>query len=120
MLNSGEIAQMRDTIEQTLPSTAVILRATTTRDARGGVVPTWGTASSVACRWSPLQSESSAELDQSERIVALRSRMVTVPAGTDVTAADRVSIGGTVLEVMGVRSPRDYELSCRVECAEIV
>lgn len=119
MLTAGELAQMRDVIESTLPGTAIIQRATTARDARGEAQPTWTAAGTVSCRWSPIGAEASYEIDQDDRATALKRRLVTVATGTDVTQADRLSIGGTVHSITGLRAPRDWELSRQIECVEV-
>ena len=116
MLTAGELSQMRATIETTLPGTAIIQRATLTPDGQGNSEEAWASAGTVTCRWSPL---SDAEVDQGDRVAALKVRVVTIPAGTDVTQRDRLSIGGTVHQITGIRAPRDWELSRRIECVEV-
>ncbi len=119
MLTGGELASMRETIETTLPGTAIIQRATLARDARGESQPTWSNHGTVSCRWSPIGAEASFEVDQGDRVTALKRRLVTVAAGTDVTQTDRLSIGGTIHQVTGLRAPRDWELSRQIECIEV-
>lgn len=120
-LTAGELTQMRTVLGTTLPSSAIVQRVTLASDGQGGGEPTWSNAGTVDCRLSPLPEAagSDREVDQAARVAALRARIVTLPANTDVTQADRLSIGGTIFQITGVRAPRDYELSRRVECVEV-
>jgi head-tail adaptor len=45
-----------------------------------------------------------AELVAGERIQSRSAWMITLPAGTDVTAKDRISVGSRTFQVLGVLS----------------
>ena len=119
MLSTGEIASMRTLLETSLPGTAIVQRRTLSSDGQGGNVEAWANQGTVSCRWSPLRNIGDTEAVQGDRIAALRHRLVTLPANTSVTTADRLSIGGTIHQVQGIRAPRDWELSRQVICTEV-
>lgn len=58
MLNTSDLAYMRDSLEQLLPDTCVILSPTNASDGQGGWATTWGTvAANVKCRIDPGNKE---------------------------------------------------------------
>lgn len=115
MLTDAEIAAMRATLEDSLPSTCVIMRTTAgTSDNAGGYLPgTTSAAGTVACRVSPSM------LRPNEVVVAGQSGMesnwvITFPATTDVRSTDRIVSDGVTYEVVAPLGPRSYELGRRV------
>lgn len=115
LLSDADIASMRATLERTLPDSAVIKRDTQVPDGAGGYTVTTATVATVACRVS---MASGRELDVAGRLSAVGTWTVTLPALTDVKAADRIEIGSRVLEVTLPLRPRSWELSRRVFCTE--
>lgn len=118
MLSRSEISAMRATIAKTLPETARIERMTRTPDGMGGSIETWTTIATVSCRIAPAGYAPS-ETAIANRISDRVAWTMTFPAETDIDAADRVVIGDRVFEVIGVFSPRTYELSTRVIATEV-
>ncbi len=120
MLNEGELEAMRETVEGSLPDTCTIKRKAVTDDGQGGQTEAWSDlATGVACRLSPLSSQIDNEGEVEDRVATTKFRLVTLPASQDIKVEDRVIVGGQTLEVRGLRDPRSWQLSRRVECLEV-
>lgn len=114
------MAGMRATLDESLPDTCEIVRNDPEPDGAGGETDDWGTVATVACRISPLaRSDRLAELEVAARITAIDAWEITLPAGTDVTALDRLLSGGRTFEVTSVLVPRSWEIGSRVLAQEI-
>jgi head-tail adaptor len=117
MLSAADLAAMRATLTESLPDTAQVQRATRASDGMGGFTETWTTVATVPCRLAP------SDITPVEQVVAERVTdrvlwTITLPAQTDVTAADRIVVGARVFEVVGVLSPRSHELCTRLVAVE--
>lgn len=110
---------MRDTLESSLPDTCTISRASSAADALGGQTLTWSTIATVACRVSPTSGVSGREDTRAARDTAVAPWMVTLPALTDVTAADRIVFGARTFEVLDVAARMSWELDTRCACQEV-
>lgn len=115
LLSNGQIASMRTTLERTLPDTAVVSRPTNVSDGAGGWTQTWATVATVACR---VAVPSGGEVVIAGKLDAVGTWTITLPALTDVAAADRIAVGARTFEVSLVLRPRSWELSRRVLCTE--
>jgi hypothetical protein len=115
MLTDAEIAAMRGTLDDSLPSTCVINRmsAGTSDGAGGWISGSVSPAGTVACRVSPSM------LRPNEPVVAGQSGMesnwiITFPAETDIESTDRIVSDGVTYEIVAPLAPRSWELSTRV------
>ena len=115
LLTGAEIADMRSTLNRTLPDTAVISRPTQVVDAAGGFTQTWATVATVACR---VAVASGGEQVIAGKLDAVGTWTITLPALTDVAAADRIAVGSRTFEVGLPLRPRSWELSRRVLVTE--
>lgn len=118
MLTADELAAMRATVEDALPDTAQVQRRTLVSDGAGGYTESWSTVATVACRVAR-----GGQLPQ-ERVIAERLTTtsiwtLTLPALTDVTAADRIVVASRTFEVVDVGARSD-EVARRVVCMEVV
>ena len=118
MLSTSDLAAMRTTLEVSLPESVGIGRRSQASDGAGGYTDTWSTVASVAGRVSP-GGLTPQERAIAERLVGVQTWTITLPALTDVRAADRLIVGSRTLEVVGVLAPRSYELCTRCVCVEI-
>ena len=118
MLTDDDLDAMRETLEESLPETAAILRLTTTATETGGASESWATAATVAARLAP-GSYAGSESDIASRLTSTRSWTITLPQGTDIRQADRIEIGSRTFEVVTVLSARSYQVSARVSCVEV-
>jgi head-tail adaptor len=117
MLSPADLASMRATLLASLPDTAQVRRATRVSDGMGGTIDTWTTIATVACRVSPSNTtptEPAIANQVQDRVLWT----LTLPAGTNVRADDRVVVGSRTFEVLGVLAPRSYELATRVVAVE--
>jgi len=119
MLSTAELAQLRATLDESLPDTAIIQRATRASDGMGGFDETWSNAGTVECRVSPSGREPEERMI-AERLGSVTLWTVTLPAETNVTAADRIAVDSRAFEVVAVLARRSYEISTRVVCREVV
>lgn len=117
MLSTADLAALRAEFNQSLPDTAQVQRVTRQSDGAGGSTETWTTIATVACRVSPM-GNLPVERAIADRLTGVQFWAVTLPAATDITAADRIVSGGRTFEVVGVLAPRTWELARRVVCTE--
>jgi len=109
---------MRATLVESLPETAQVQRATRVPDGAGGFTETWATVATVPCRLAPSGNEPT-ERVVAERVTDRKLWTLTLPAQTALTAKDRVVVGARTFEVVGVLSPRSYELCTRLVAVEV-
>lgn len=119
MLTAGELTSMRATAEEALVESCAIGRRTEVSDGGGGQTVTYPTAATVDCARAPLGQQGSQETSRGDRVTPESEWVVTLPNGTDVRSSDRLTIGGTVYEVLAVRAARTWEITRRVECKRI-
>lgn len=118
-VTTAELAAMRATLTETLPLTAVIQRVTRTSDGMGGGSAAWNAAGTAQCRVGPGGTQPEEKLI-ADRLAGVTAWTVTLPAETDVAAADRIIVGSRTFEVEGVLAPRSWEIGRRVVCREVL
>lgn len=113
MISATDLAAMVAAQAAALPSTCSVVRRVLTADGMGGYTETWATlTASVACR---LASHSApTEAIMAERYGGRQTWMLTLPAATDVTHEDRVTLSGVTYEVVGLSSGGAWETARRV------
>jgi head-tail adaptor len=119
MLSPGELASMRAEAEKTMAESCQIGRRAEVADGGGGKTVTWPTVATVKCGRAPLGQQGSGEHTQGDRVTPEAEWIMTLPHGTDVRTADRLTIGVAAYEVVAVRGARTWELTRRVECKVI-
>lgn len=119
MLTSGEILEMRETLELTLPGTAILQTATRTTDGQGGQVWAYAASGTVAARLSPEGQLRGEEPQLAGRVGEVANLILTIPAETQITASDRVVYDGEAFEVVEVRDRTPWELSRRVRVVRV-
>jgi hypothetical protein len=119
MLSSAELTALRAAQAATFDQSAVIKRLPTfVSDGAGGATagsPT--TVATVACRVAPA-NVADTEMVAAAGVVSRQVWRVTVPQGTDVRAADWLTIGGRTLDVMAIYGPRSFETARVLVCVE--
>lgn len=116
LLSAAEIAAMRADLNRMMPDSATIQRDTIGSDGSGGQTVTGTTTTGpFACR---VAVASGKEEVIAGKLDAVGSWTITMPAGTDVLAGDRILIGSRTFEVSIPLRPRSWQLSCRVLCTE--
>lgn len=116
MLTTPEVTRMRAIQESALPGTATIRRLTRVSDGGGGYTEQWTDIATVACRLAPVGG---GEGVTGGRVDDRTTHIITLPALTDVTEADRLLTGGQTFEATLVRTRGQWELSRRVEAREV-
>lgn len=108
MLAAGQLDGARAMQVMTMTETCAVERDVAVGDGAGGEVLTPGVVDTLFCRVAPTR------LSERESLMALGLQSaavfrVTVPAESDVRVTDRLSVGGTVYEVMAVQGPGTLE-----------
>ena len=99
MLSNDELSDMRSTIQDyLLPGTCNILSFAGTADGSGGFTEAWGTASAnVACR---LDTQTGRYQNLDGGVQTYKKLVLSLPYGTTITEANRVSHGGNLYAVV--------------------
>lgn len=117
MLSAAELAAMRSTADAALADTCTIQRKTSVSDGGGGTTDTWPDhATGIACRIAPAGGGETGTAG--DRVNDETTHIVTLPALTDITEADRLTIDGQTYEATAVRKRGAWEITRRVECRE--
>ncbi len=118
MLSATEIAAMRETVDDSLPDTASIRRNTPVSDGQGGQTDAWAQVAEVAARVGLTGRRSPEEREIAGRVAGTVLYTLWMPAGTDLTAKDRIVVGARTFEVVGVIQ-RSEELARQAVCLEM-
>lgn len=119
LLGTAHIGWMRTVQERALPGTVIIQRRTDVRGVMGGFTESWAAIGTVDGRLAFQNSASQSEPATGERPSSMSMWFVTMPVGTDVTAEDRLSVGGRTFEVLRVNNDQDWKTAVRCECISI-
>lgn len=117
MLDADDIAEMRATLDESLPDTAAVTRRIDASDGAGGATTTWSTVTETLCRIGPVSARDQRIVGAT--IAALANYTLTVTAGTDVRAADRIAVGARTFAVKAVLRRGEWNLATRAVCAEV-
>lgn len=117
----AERAAARTALEEWMPDTCQILRATKGRSSGGGETRVWPPSGPVSkCRVRPdRQRGATVEQDAQGKATAIQGWRITLPAFTDVTTQDRILFGTRTFEVLGVHGPKSDELTRQAVCREL-
>lgn len=100
MLETADLAYMRDAIADLLPDTCNILSVTETADGFGGVSQSWGTASAnVACRLDIVRDNQSDEAIAGASRRNFQETVLSLPYNTTISVSNRVEHGGYTYNV---------------------
>lgn len=116
LLSAQDISAMRSIASQALWGTAVIQTEGFTDDGGGGGTSGWTASGTVSARLAPMTGS---EREIADRIASDATSLVTLPAETEVTVNDRLSIDGRTYNVLAVRE-RTKEITRQVEVGEEV
>lgn len=119
MLSAGELASLKAENLRAMPDTAMILRPTIT-NGPAGARPTFPpTGPTTPCRLGASVLSGGNEQAGPGQLVSIMTYALTVPAGTDVQAKDRVKVGGDTFEVLSVKGAASWNLSDSASLAKI-
>lgn len=118
-ITADELTTLRSDILSTLPSTAVVKRATTTTDNYGYVSETFAAVGTAVCRLDPMnQKDSSGVIGSGE---ASRTwYTLTMPYDATIDDGDVVVVdGGDTLEVVQLHASHSDRLVKRATVAKV-
>jgi hypothetical protein len=120
-LSDGDLAQIRDSAEHTLPSTCSIQTATSSADTLGGFTKAWAnTATAVPCRLArPTESQLRAAGMAGGAPGVVADWFLSLPHDRAVTISQRIVIGDLTLEPVWVNTGKSYEVLTRMLCREV-
>lgn len=119
MLSTPELAAMRAQQALAMPDTVTIQRPARVDDGAGGQTETWSTVATVGGRLS-VETRQVREGQAGGKQTALAYYRVTLPAGTDVLARDRLVIGARTFEVQPPLAGGAWETARVCPCTEVL
>jgi hypothetical protein len=115
MISAADLASMQSTAVATLQTTTCqISRKTPASDGMGGQTWAWSTVATTTCFVTSVVETDTETIDQS-RLELLNRWLIYLPAGTDVTARDRILALGKTYEVTSVNAPETIQITTVVE-----
>lgn len=112
MLTADELAGMRETLNDSLPGTAIVQTATWVSDGGGGGTTSWVAAGTYDCRVTPTGGF---EQDQGDRVQPETEFIFTLPANTAINEDAQIVYSGGTYDVIAMPQPRSFEVSRRVQ-----
>lgn len=113
-LTTGEVAEMRAAATQSFNDIAIIRRYVETEDVYGTTTRVWTEINAVPCRLGP-STYLPTELSQADRTLVKARWVITLPADTDVEAADEIEISGRVFQIINVFERGNMEIVRRIQ-----
>jgi head-tail adaptor len=110
-ISQNDLVGAQKSFGQTLPETVTLLARSVVSDGAGGQVETFTATTTAKGRIAPLTGRTDGEARTAgtgrgkvgDRLDARTTHVLTVPAGTVISAVDRVQVNGTTYEVTAVR-----------------
>lgn len=106
MIPASELASLQAAAAAALDTACTIERATKTSDGAGGFAETLSTV--ATCQAGLSQPSGQLLQNYAYLIGAADTWQVRVPVGTDVAHNDQLSLGGRLMRVQVILSPRSY------------
>lgn len=114
MLTDAELSSLKAEGLRAMPDTATILRATVTHTA-GGYQQTFAPHHTTICRLTGRSQSGGNEQEAAGQLAGIMAYSMTVPAGTDITPADRIQIpdgtGVRTFEVAAGKTVASWNMS---------
>lgn len=115
LLTATDLAFMQTTQEAAMPGTVVIERYSNIGDGMGGNYQQWAAVGTAIGRIYPQVRRGMAEMVGGAQVLAQSDWFATLPAGTDVTAADRLLYNSRTWEVTRVNNDEMWATCVRCE-----
>jgi head-tail adaptor len=112
VLTADELASMRDTMNDSLPGTAIVQTQNWVSDGGGGGTTLWLASGTYDCRVTPTGGF---EQDQGDRVQPETEYIFTLSALTEIDEDAQIVYSGGTYDVIATPSPRSFEVSRRVE-----
>lgn len=114
MLTECQLRSMRRAVATTFDKTALILTVARIANGRGGHSEDWDAATSISVACNVMKASSPGDQVEGQKQASDQRRTINLPWGTVVTTANRIQIGDTVYEVLGVLDDQTYPVSTEV------
>lgn len=115
LIGDYELSILKAEGQRAMPDTATILRSTPVRTATGGYSQDFQPHHTTICRLSASVLSGGAEQDAASQLAGIMAYSITVPAGTDITPADRIRIpdgdGVRIFEVAAGKTVASWNMS---------
>ena len=119
MLTDAELASMRDTLNDSLPGTAIVQTSAWVSDGGGGGTTTWVPSGTFDCRIVPTSTQTGQEEELGDRVQPEGQYIVTLPSDAAVEIDTELLIDNRVFTVTGTGTPRTWALSQQLIVKEI-
>jgi head-tail adaptor len=100
-LSDDELAALRADLDELLPGTAIIQRASAGTGLYGGHNPNWGAVGTVVCRVDSINRQDTAGMI-ADAEVGRTYYQLSLPYNADLRDGDRVSVSSVVYECLQV------------------
>ena len=114
LLRTTDLTWMKALQQRAMPGTVVIERYTSAADGMGGYTQTWAAVGTVVGRIYPQRTQGN-ENPGGGQIISNTDWFATLPAGTDVTANDRLLYQARTWEVVRVNNDQMWQTAVRCE-----
>ena len=118
-LSGLELARLRRTATDFLPTYGEVWRRTLSSDSKGGKTETLARVSSGPWRVSPTSSSISPVSVYAKRLGGVDGWWATAQYHVDVRLGDQLRVNGQVLEVVGFDAGMTWHISARVLCRAV-
>jgi hypothetical protein len=118
VINDAELASLKAESLRAMPDTATILRPTSV-NGPGGQSQTFAPVGTTPCRLTASVLSGGSEQAGASKLVSIMAYMLTVPAGTDINARDRVQVADATFEVLAVKGSASWNMSDSCTLVEI-
>ena len=115
-MTDSELEAIRAEIEQLMPDSVIIQRASESVDSYGGVTKTYSAVGTVAGRLDNVSARYTEKGLQEKGVVKMQ---LTVPYDADLLPDDRVSVGGVEFEIVGAELNQTDKACKRAQVARI-
>lgn len=119
IFSAAELADLQDLAVSVMPDTAQVQRPTVTDDGAGGSTAAYAAVGGPVPCLLGARNLTASEAPTAGRLGITTLWDVQVPAGTDVRAADRLSISGRTFEVVSLLTG-SYPVAVQLTAAEVL
>lgn len=115
-ITDSELVAARADLATMLPDTCAIQRKTVGSDGGGGQTEIWpDLATGMPCRVTPAVAIRLGSTVAGDRLDSTTTHVITLAAGTDIRAGDRIVVSGVAYGVLVVGDGGQWEMARHVE-----
>jgi SPP1 family predicted phage head-tail adaptor len=112
-MSDAEVAGMQETVEGTLPEVVTLIRVDLSGNGAGGQIETEVVVGTVA---GSASAPKSAERKEAESLGVTEAVVITVPANTAISFAQRLRYNDVTYEIQSVPPEETWRTGIRVLC----